>query len=331
MFNQYSQFYKPKATEQKPNEVVDVTEWSIGDKNIYPEGAREKFDVESPKNIVSSYNFLISNHKYLFKRPYTEKSGTVLYDQFWTEIIAYKLGRILGIPVPPAFVGHYKEDSELVYGALIEWFYDYKESKDIKDTSQNGGDIISRYIDNYDRKKGKQHNFKTIAEICAEYKIDGWLREWTNILLFDALIANRDRHQNNWEIIRYANDTQHYLSPAFDNGTSMGYNFRPEHMTKLNLDNHVQNGTHHMKFALSDDKKAGFVELLKKIVYNFPETKAYIEAKLSVDISGIAQDICELCEFNIHDDKYRLTTERASFIIKIIMFRYNWLRKEFNL
>lgn len=331
MFKQHSQFYKLAETGQKPDEVVDVTGWSIGDLSPYQEGARDKSLVESPEKVA--YKFLLPKHKYLLKKSYTEKTGTILYWQFWNEIISYKLGKILGIPVPPAFVGYYKkENAEPFYGALIEWFYDYEGNDDI---SIRGGDIISmpKYIEGYDTVKGRQHNFETIKQICEDYKIDGWLRTWTSILLFDAIIANTDRHQDNWQIVNYAQSEQFYLSPAFDNGTSMGYEVRQEHMERRlkNLVNYINKGTHHMKFSLSDQNKAGHVELLHKIVYNFPETESYIKAILSTDISEITQIIHKLCKFDIHDDRYRLTEDRANFIIKIITFRYNWIRKEFKL
>lgn len=331
MFRQYSQFYKPAETEQKPNEVVDVTGWSLGDLSPYQEGARDKALVESPEEIP--YKFLVPKHKYLLKKSYTEKSSTVLYWQFWNEIIAYKVGRMLDIPIPPAFVGYYnKKDTEPFYGALIEWFYDYEGNDDI---AKRGGDIIStsKYIEGYDTVKGGQHNFLTIKTICEDEKVDSWLELWTNIILLDAVIANTDRHQNNWQLVTYANNQQSYLSPAFDNGTSMGYKVRQKDIAKSmkNLVSYMNKGTHHMKFSLFDGNKAGHVELLQKIVYNFPETENYIKTTLSTDISSIAQSIRELCEFEIYDDRYRLTKERADFIINIIMFRYDWIRKEFKL
>lgn len=329
MFKKHSQFYKPGETEQKPNEMVDVTNWSIGELSIYPEGARAKFIVESPTGRVSN-KFLIPKHKYIFKKPYTEKSGTILYEQYWNEIIAYKLGRIIGIPVPPAFASCVKkENSEPIYGALIEWFYDYEN----KDNSKRGGDIINKYIDNYDGVKGEQHNFETIVKISTENQVENWLREWVHILLFDTIIANQDRHQDNWQIIQYAGSGKNYLSPAFDNGTSMGYKTRPSHMEKnlRELEKYFLSGIHHMKFSLDDAKKAGHLELLKKIMYNFPKVEQYIKEKLEIDISTISQVISELCLFDIDDKRYSLSKERADFIIKLLCYRFNRLKEEFNI
>lgn len=327
MFKKYSQFYKSKETEQKPNAVVDITGWSIGELSPYQEGARDKGIVESPDKL--SYKFLVPKHKYLLKKAYAEESGAVLHWQFWNEIIAYKVGRILGIPVPPAFVGYYGRDdgSEPYYGALIEWFYDYGDSKD---TSYRGGDLIGKYILGYERCKGAQHNFKTIIKICTDYNVEDCLKTWTEILLFDAIIANTDRHHDNWQIIKYSDDTRYYLSPAFDNGTSMGYNFRPQHLKSKSheLEQYLKRGYHHMKWALSDNKSAGHLELLQKLRYHFPETLGYMKNIFDIDILTVTEDIENLTKFTINDERYKLSKERAGYIIELIVYRFNSIKRE---
>jgi len=122
MFTTRSQFYKPNDTEQKPNEVVDITGFSLdGSFSSYPDGSRAKFEVFCPS--TTTYQFLIPYHRYLFKKTLERKSGEISYEQFWTEIIAYKLGRILDIAVPPAFVASYSDPvrGDLEYASLIEW------------------------------------------------------------------------------------------------------------------------------------------------------------------------------------------------------------------
>ncbi|MEI7669515.1 MAG: hypothetical protein WCJ33_05495 [Pseudomonadota bacterium] len=220
MFTTHSQFYKHKETEQKPNEAVDVSDWAIGSSfSPYPDGTRAKFEVFCPN--VSPYQFIIPNHRYLFKKTFERKGGIIFYEQFWIEIIAYKLGRILNIAVPPAFVAFYKEE----YASLIEWYYNYP--KENGGFINRGGDFMSHEIKGYDRKKGKQHNFETITQIFMKsIGVDNWQAKWAEMLLFDAIIGNTDRHQENWEVYSYfleGGELIAELSPAFDNGTSMGY------------------------------------------------------------------------------------------------------------
>lgn len=170
-------------------QIVDVSHWSIGDLTPYSEGARDKALLESPTQPPQS--FIISSHKYLLKKTYSVKdTGSVLYEQYWNEIIAYKLGRVMGVKVPPAFVAYYeREGQEPFYGSLIEWFYAYGR----KDESQRGGEVIAKYIQGYDSTKGELHNFQTLVEIFTNEQVENWLADLTEILTFDAIIGNTDR------------------------------------------------------------------------------------------------------------------------------------------
>lgn len=46
---------------------------------------------------------------------------------------------------------------------------------------------------------------------------------FTGYLMFDALIANQDRHEQNWAVLRSV-DGQLYLAPTYDHGSSLGRN-----------------------------------------------------------------------------------------------------------
>lgn len=320
-----SQYYKPKSTEQQPTQVVDVSHWSIGDLTPYSEGARDKSLLESP--VKPAQEFIIPSHKYLLKKTYSVKgSDSVLYEQYWNEVIAYKLGQVLQVKVPPAFVAHYqREGSEPFYGSLIEWFYDFGGN----DTSRRGGDVITRYIEGYDTSKGELHNFQTLVEIFNEEQVENWLQDLTEMLTFDAIIGNTDRHQDNWQILDYTREGKRLLSPAFDNGTSLGYFIRYDHLDGWeNKQQKLANkGYHHMKWQIDDASQANHFELLERLVEQFPECKAMIKAILDNDISTAYDDILELTKFDIADEKYKLTSKRADFIIKMLDFRYNYVKK----
>lgn len=335
MFNPNSQFYKPANTEQQPNEVVDITSWAIGGSFAhYPDGSRAKFEVFCTSD--TPYQFLIPRHRYLFKKTFERKSSVVFYEQFWTEIIAYKIGRVMGIEVPPAFLAKYNDHVRgLEYASLIEWYYNYPG--DVGCKIDRGGDFMSRAIPKYERKKGALHNFQTLTEIFNEWlEVQNWQQKWAEILLFDAIIGNTDRHQENWEIYSYFDDKGNLveeLSPAFDNGTAMGYEIQQQDFTKRlsNLAAYINKGTHHMKWESQDTNNAKHFELLQKLIAKFPKTEAIIKAKLKIDITPVYNDILQLTEFNLDDSRYALTAQRANFIIKLIEFRYNTAKKMFGL
>ena len=140
-----------KLIEHPFNQPIDISDWKGYDEfEIYPQGARDKSLLISPAQ--SEYEFLIPNHRYLFKRSFQHKSRNYP-EQYWTEIIAYRIGCLMKVPVPPAFVA--LDSTNNVCGALIEWFLDYPDQPEERRTP--GGDIMVNLISDYDRKKGRHH------------------------------------------------------------------------------------------------------------------------------------------------------------------------------
>jgi hypothetical protein len=117
--------------KQPVDEPINVASWNMDDEfSIYPEGARDKTLFNSPLN--SQHKFLIPSHRYLYKYCTYEPSPLDKLprhpDHFWTEIIAYHIGSLLGIPVPPAFVAFNERDKTC--GTLIEWFLNSPEQNE---------------------------------------------------------------------------------------------------------------------------------------------------------------------------------------------------------
>ncbi|MEX2398299.1 MAG: hypothetical protein WD491_14775, partial [Balneolales bacterium] len=154
----------------------------------YPEGQREKLLLISPEKACP--DFCVPQHRYLFKESFHRYK-----DQFWAEVLAYKVGCLMNKSVPPAFVAFNSETE--VCGALIEWFYTSKSKY------FSGGEVMTRMIPGFDREKGRQHNFETVEVYSSALSKQGiiqtdWLQYWAKTFVFDALIGNTDRHQDNW-------------------------------------------------------------------------------------------------------------------------------------
>lgn len=239
-------------------EAVNISNWKEDDEfAIYPEGARDKTLLYSPA--PSLYEFLIPNHRYLYKHAFGRHP-----DQFWTEIIAYHVGCLLDVPVPPAFVA-FDEDNNSC-GALIEWFLNYPEQPEERFVP--GGDIMVSVIPSYDRKKGLQHNFAIVQHyldfLAKSRKVDmaEWQIYWSDMLLFDALIGNTDRHQDNWGLLWQTtnNKLKVRIAPVFDNGTSLGYEILERNMGGFynpdRMRSYINKGRHHIRCQLHDKKPA---------------------------------------------------------------------------
>lgn len=312
---------------QDVGSVVNVSDWSSDDEfRVYPEGARDKSRLVCPSDI--RYDFLIPDHYYLFKHS-TDWSP----EQYWIEIMSYRLGSAIGIPVPPAFVAFDADNN--TSGALIEWFYG-KPNTGVQRFIP-GGDFMQRLIDDYDRKRGKKHNFETLLILCKALERSGdlkgdWLAYWAKALTFDALIGNADRHHDNWGVIQTISDPDSNIkgsvefSPVFDNGSSMGFEIRSENLASFSenerMSKYVSKGFHHLKWAKNDTKKALHGEMLLNLVNKFPDSLQYIRETLDFDTDVFGGIVGELADYDV---PVPLSQQRANFMINLLVFRHGRL------
>lgn len=319
-----------QCIKQPVDEPINVSNWKMDDEfPVYPEGARDKSLFYSPEH--SSHRFLVPNHRYLYKRAVRRHP-----EQFWTEIIAYHVGCLLSIPVPPAFVAF--DDNNKTCGALIEWFLNYPEQNE-EERFVAGGDIMLHFIPSYDRKKGQQHHFTTIErylgilEKSNNIEMAEWRLFWCDMLLFDALIGNTDRHQDNWGLLwqRITNSKWKVrMAPVFDNGTSLGYEILETKMADFFILNRMQRyidkGRHHIRYQLNDKQSAQHIELLVLLANKYPAMLQRMKNKLTAfDITRLKATINYCAGFNI---PISLTEKRADFVCHLIESRYSAIREK---
>ncbi len=194
---------------------------------------------------------------------------------------------MLEIPVPPAFVAYDSDNN--VCGALIEWFVDCPGEPEERFVS--GGDIMASEIFGFDRKKGKQHNFISIEKYLSALNRKGcrvidWLGYWCEMLLFDALIGNTDRHQDNWGLLWAQKQPCVRMAPVFDNGTSLGYEILESKMNHFaspaRMQTYIAKGRHHLRWQLNDSKQSQHIELLVQLLNKHPILKQRLQIKLAL-------------------------------------------------
>lgn len=315
-FTKYNGQGNHQVKNQKSHQVIDITLWR-GNEEIkpYEEGAREKNIITYPSN--APFPFLIPEHGYMFKQ-----SNPRYPTQFWIEILAYRLGCLMDVQVPPAFLGI--DTRREIAGAVIEWFYDYPGES--REEYIPGGDLFQKINPEYDRKKGKQHNLIDLIKIIEGRDLaQNWQEAWAKMFCFDALIGNTDRHQDNWGILHYR--TGDYFSPAFDNGTAMGHEIIDRKIAaKLgNLEKYVwaSKATHHMKWYREDEKKIRHIDFLKQLAGQFPKMKEYMHRCLNFSPESFEQEVYNLLDLSntLLEPYVKLNSERANFIIKLIEHR----------
>lgn len=167
-----------------------------------------------------------------------------------------------------------------------------------------------------------------------------WKNYWAKAFVFDALIGNTDRHQDNWGIIIAANynDSKQdkpviksvRISPVFDNGTSMGHEISSKKFKGFEDKNRVRKyilkGHHHMKWNINDAFPMKHAEMLKKIAGRFPETHSIMQNCLkSVNCENFRKVLDDLVTFHV---PVKLTVERANFMLELLQYRHEYLLDE---
>lgn len=308
--------------EQRPHQIIDIADWPIhGDYEVFPVGARDKSLRVCPT--PAPYSFCLPGHKYLFKeaiKSVRDPNQPRHPDQYWAEVIAFRIGRLMGIPVPPAFVAYNSITGEP--GTIIEWFIGY--NRGISERYSAGGDHMQAMIEGYDRKKGREHNLEAIVKLCRSLSIKGqlshsWREYWGLCLGFDAVIGNTDRHQENWGLIWDDEERGVRLSPYFDNGTSLGHELNSHKMAhymkdRRALDAYINRGKHHMKWRASDGERLGLSDGVARYCQTYPQLIPLLRAGLQWDDESFDVILGLLTEFNIQSP---LLPERAKFIAKL--------------
>jgi hypothetical protein len=308
---------------------IDVAEWRLDeDFGVYPEGARAKEARFAPTDPAQPV--LIGGRRYLFKL-----SRRAYVQQFWAEVISYRIGCLLGFSVPPSF-GAWNSQTG-VCGALIEWFF-----VDGQEVAVSGGDFLQRIQPGFDRQRGTTHNLHDNerlmrALVPALGLVTDWRAWWVGALLFDALIGNTDRHQDNWSIIveLAAQPPRCRLSPYFDNGTSLGFELEPNRVAQWNgavLDRHIMRGMHHVRWRSADPQhhmlRMQHLELLKHAVQQWPQTRAVVQATiLPITFDHIREALSDLPRIQL---PVPLTNDRLSLILRLLSRRLEMLKAAFE-
>jgi hypothetical protein len=148
---------------------------------------------------------------------------------------------------------------------------------------------------------------------------------WARVLSFDALIGNSDRHPENWGFLkrtREARDASWALAPAFDNGTSLGYEIREERLSELSnpikLAAYIDAGHHHCGWDLSSDHRTLHADLCRRFADAFPSVRDDMRQVIAIQRDQIAKILDACSEFDV---SVSFTRDRAYFVSELIEAR----------
>jgi len=229
--------------------------------------------------------------KYLIKYPRTSELG-----QYWediVELIAAEIGTIFGLEMMKVEI--VTRDGNR--GCLLRNFVDEYNVK----MHVEGGELLSSFADGYDELQTSQlRNNELIDE---GFKMLIQLEHWNMIkdsfidmLTFDVLIGNQDRHPFNWKMLYY--DSGYEFSPIYDNGASLGFHFNDDQLMNIckdpvKLNRYVKKTK--VKAGLYEGKSVKAKDLLVYLQKKFPsEFKNSLNKLIAFDIGRYEEVIHSL-------------------------------------
>lgn len=303
--------------------TINVSSWVQDEHNgIFPVGARDKQMLWSPETVEEPVK---PKWPYLFK-----ESINSYPDQYWTEVVAYIISNHLDIKVPPAFPAVREIDGELVPGVLMEWLYDPNSESLV-----HGGDFLKQIIPDFDTQTGKQHNLKDMLRLLrvlaqhAMLKTD--VQEWlSDMALFDALIGNTDRHQENWGFVYRSEQLE--MSAFYDNGTSLGHERFTDRVATWNdetLQRYINKGYHHLRYKREDERaRIQLFDLVEIVSIREANKERMVEKLSGFDIDTVLSEVESLVYV---DSTIPFSRERFEWISRVLVARHQKLKEVLEL
>jgi hypothetical protein len=131
---------------------------------------------------------------YYFKQSF-KKSQRDYKHEFWSEIIASEVGELLGFDI----LAYHIAIRGNIVGCISKSMINQASEELIE-----GGKYLQAFDNTFKPENVKlrnQYNFDLIVNALISFKKEKHLKELSETIVFDALIGNSDRHQENWAII----------------------------------------------------------------------------------------------------------------------------------
>lgn len=308
-------------------ECIDVSSWH---RLVEPtKGSRDKQWVMKPlQEEAWKADF------YLFK-----ESNKRYPAEFWAEIVASAVGELVGVTIPETHCAH----MDGKYAALVKYFLTMEwdpvqERFQQRNTLFHGGDLIMGIDPTFDRKAGETHNIFLVEKIFLEGFTKGLFDQFLKILVFDAIIGNTDRHQDNWGFIKDNKSNEISLAPAFDNSTSLGSELVEQKiagyldLNRIKLNQYIQRGKAHIRWSEDGVNlvRLNHFELLAKLAAKHAVITGHVRAMTSFSDEDVVNILDHCGRIEITNPVYDLSAQRRDLMKGIICLRRDLLKQQFN-
>lgn len=312
--------------EPRPLTFVNIDSASGWDINSYvPRGNREKRLCVAPVMVGAELGSLVWYWKASLPRYPVE---------YWSEVAAYHIGCKLDVPVPICYPAVCEGQIGSISASMLAYSVDPSGRLDRLEVLEHGGDIFQQADPFFDRRRGERHS--TMLVISSLHRL-GEGRQYRHLfqyLVFDAIIGNSDRHQENWGLIRNveeSSDERLRLSLAFDNGSSLGRELTEEALKSYvsddhRLDSYITRGKAHMRW----EDQHGLVhvsheEFIRRHFALFPLSVSYARNLFNRNLDDVVSSVHEVSGFSRRFAETPISPLREEFMVKSMSRRWQRL------
>lgn len=196
--------------------------------------------------------------------------------------------------------------------------------------AEEGGALLQN-LNEYERLQKSEQSGEDLLingfSFIEEFRYWDIIKEdFIDMLVFDALIGNQDRHPFNWSMLFYDNNHVEF-SPIYDNGASLGFRFDDESLLLLLQDQNKKD-----KYVRKAKVKAGLFEKKQvnaSTVINF--LKRTYPLEFTKSINKLNQFNEELFQKKVDEIEY-LSIVQKDWLKEIIPYRkmkiLSWVNEE---
>lgn len=226
-----------------------------------------------------------------------------------SEKIAYEIAQILGYKCAKIELAF---DSEDKIGVLNYYFSNRFEAPHT--------DIVA-YLNKDAKQRNNYYTISNIKEVLDNIDCD-LFKDFIKIMIFDALIGEQDRHEENWGITE--KNGKNYISPLYDNGDSLLREFRNINNAEKYYDGIKDFDAFIMRsktiiYKENHKDKYKHFELIKCLYNNYPQ---YVIPEIN-NLTKLTDEIIADLVNKIPDEL--LTNKHKEYIIMYLIKRRNIL------
>lgn len=310
-------------------QFFDCTEWE--ELSWFSSGGTRSKTVLQDKT-GSSYYFKRSEKK----AAANGKPEKYYKHEFWNEIIAFQLGKYLGLDILRYDVAMYKNELGCLSPNMIA-----NDHQELIEIGRLMTEVNPEFLPvSYENRK--KYTFQLLIETLTRFDLQKYLPSFLKTIIFDALLGNTDRHQENWAFIAQSNiePTPETLgiigfAPIYDCGSCLAREQSEKKvLDMLNDQDQIQSYINKGLCELywNGEKKDHFTLINNLLISDFSSELRDSAAFLQNWNPAYVKTLLKNIDNKLPDkwQEFKISENRKQLMLKLLTSRYNLLFKIFN-